>query len=255
MNPSTDTTSPARRRFTVQYPTFEAGVWAIQKAGDLPSWEEQRRFLEMNLPFNSQETRRRYATSIGNWAFDQRSLDCLALRVWKAYGDDAVLRDVLRERYLQAYPVLGQFVVSGLSTLETGSPVSNDAMTALLKADGVAYLSGSTKRLRATMLALGFFRRGEGKRMVLNTTALPGTAFLVCLHYYFGPERTTISVPSILEHPFWRFLGGCKAEEVRAALQLAAGRDIIAKYASVDRLEQVTTRFSLQEVLSRGIRF
>jgi hypothetical protein len=101
------------------------------------------------------------------------------------------------------------------------------------------------------MRDLGFLRFIRKKPPLVEATELPETAFLLLLHHHFAKEPATVPVGDVLAHPFWRYLGGREEAEVRTALTLGAAKDLLGRYAVVDHLEQVTTRFSMTELLDR----
>lgn len=241
--------------FTVQDCTYRLGLQAIPQAAVASTWQALRLALGDRLPYNSRETRRRYLSSVHRWALEGGDLSCLAVRVWKAYQDNDLLGQILRERYLAAYPVLGRFVSEVLMHLDPGDPVGRRVLEDYLNAERSAYAKKTVDRLRITMRDLGFLRITDREApAVVNVTRLPGTAFLVLLHHHFAAEPTTVALPTILAHPFWQYLGGREDTEVRDALSLAAARDAIARYATVDNLEQITTRYSLEELLRKQVR-
>ena len=247
--------SPNIKRFTVQDCTYHLGFQAISLAAGSSTLQAVRPTLEESLPYNSRETRSRYLSSLLKWALEGGDLSCLAVRVWRTHQDEKLLGHVLRERYLAAYPVLGRFVSQFLFHLTPGEPVGRKVLEDFLSAERSTYAEKTVKRLRTTMRDLGFLRIiGRQAPPIVNDTHLPTTAFVILLHHYFASQPTTVSVPTILAHPFWQYLGGREEAEVRSALSLAAARDAIARYATVDHLEQITTRYSLEELLQRQVR-
>lgn len=58
----------------------------------------------------------------------------------------------------------------------------------------------------------------------------------------------------ILDTTCWRFLGLKKPDAVRHILRQAEAAGLIARYAAVDELEQVTTRFTRDEYIQQAKR-
>ncbi|MBI4331688.1 MAG: hypothetical protein HY673_10450 [Chloroflexi bacterium] len=252
-----DAFSPAsqkRLRFTLQECTFKLGVQAVTGAAGFDHWITFRPVLEEGLPFNSKETRKRYTSNLRKWALDDGDLACLTTRIWQSYRDTELLVQVLRERYLAAYPVLGRFVVAVLCRISPGDAVDLRMCRDFLSSEGSTITSKTPGRLQDTMRELGFLRKTGPGVTAVNATTLPSTAFLLLVHRYFAPKPTTVSVGDILNHPFWRHLGGRDEAEVRSALSLAAARDVISRYATVDHLEQIATRYSIEDLLRLGER-
>ena len=243
----------ATQRFTVQDCTYRQGMTAVQMAGRFESWDDLRPELEEALPFNSVLTRRRYVSQLFRWAFDGGNLGAVGVEVWRAYRDGELVNHLLRERYLDVYPVLGKFVSTSMTALTPGTELDVGIVERHLVQEQVAALSRSTGKLMLSMRDMGFIHK-VGGRYVVAKTSLPRTAFLLLLHYHLVPEPATITVAEIIEHPFWRYLGGRNDEEVRSALAYAAAGDALSRYSTVDSLEQITTRFSFEELLGRQVR-
>ena len=223
-------------------------------ASQFESWGDLRPELEEVLPFNSAQTRKRYVSQLFRWALDGGDIRAVGVQVWDSYKDEDLANYILRERYLAAYPELGRFVSNSVVTITAGTEIDTNTIKGhLVQEQAGGSLSQSVGKLRLTMRDMGFFRKVD-RRYVVVETSLPKTAFLIMLHYHLSPEPSTIAVSEIIEHSFWRHLGGRHEEEVRAALSLAAAEDFISRYATVDSLEQITTRFSLEELLQRQIR-
>ena len=243
----------SRPRFTVQDCTYLQGLTAIQMASQFESWNDLRPELEEVIPFNSAQTRRRYVSQLFRWALDGGNLSAISVRAWQLYEDDELANQLLRACYLDAYPVLGRFVSDSLASIPSDTELNANAIEHYLAEEEVGALKQSVGKLKSTMRDLGFIRKVGGEYVVTGTS-LPLTAFLILLHYHLAPEPATIPVDAIIEHPFWRYLGGRQEGEVRSALSLAAARDSISRYALVDGLEQITTRFSLEELLQMRVR-
>ncbi len=185
------------KRFTVQDCTFNLGVQTIEEAAKFDRWETFRRTLEEKLPYNSEETRRRYSQSLRCWALENGDFSCLAIRVWKSYADKEVLSQLLRERYLAAYLILGRFVTSCLAKSTVGVPVPAEVFQEFLMSERATTNANISMKLRSTMRDLGFLRKIDPQTTVVNSTSLPGTPFFILLHYYFAANPMTVSVQDI----------------------------------------------------------
>ena len=243
----------AGQRFTVQDCTYRQGMAAVKMASHFDTWDNLRPELEEALPFNSAQTRRRYVSQLFRWALDSGNLDAVGVQVWRFYKSDELVSQVLRERYLDVYPVLGRFVSASLGKLSAGTELDASSVERYLVQEQVGALDRSKGKLRLSLRDMGFIRKID-TRYVVAETSLPRTAFLILLHYHLTPEPATITIAEIIDHPFWRHLGGKREEEVRSALSHAAAIDAISRYVTVDNLEQITTRFSFEELVGRRVR-
>lgn len=81
------------------------------------------------------------------------------------------------------------------------------------------------------------------------------TATLVVIHHLFAAEGPrTAELGNLLAHPFWKYLGYKSPDGVRAVLRSADLAGAVGKYMVADQLEQVTTCYSLNELLDRRVR-
>ena len=80
------------------------------------------------------------------------------------------------------------------------------------------------------------------------------TAALLILHYRYAPSPRVIDLKAMLVEPTWKYLGFSDEDAVRGFMRKLERRKLIARYATVDRLEQVTTRYALESLLERKVR-
>jgi hypothetical protein len=74
------------------------------------------------------------------------------------------------------------------------------------------------------------------------------------LHARLAPTARIVRLSDILAAAFWGLMGIRDDATVRSILRTADAKGIIAKYALVDQLEQITTRYSLGEYLEKTLR-
>lgn len=108
-------------------------------------------------------------------------------------------------------------------------------------------------RLGKAIRRLGFVT-WERQRNIVTQMRPARTALLLLVHYLFAPTPRIVTVQDILAEPFWKYLGFRAEEDVRNALHEANARDLIARYAIVEQLEQITTRYTLEQCLEQRIR-
>ncbi len=77
---------------------------------------------------------------------------------------------------------------------------------------------------------------------------------MILLHARLAPTPRIVRVSDLLAEPFWRYLGLRQPDEVRTILHDADAAGLLARYSTVDQLEQVTTRYTLEEYLGRALR-
>jgi hypothetical protein len=80
------------------------------------------------------------------------------------------------------------------------------------------------------------------------------TAALLIFHSRYAPTTRVIDLKALLVEPIWIYLGFGDEEVVRGFMRKLERRRLIARYATVDRLEQVTTRYTLESLIERKVR-
>ena len=82
----------------------------------------------------------------------------------------------------------------------------------------------------------------------------PANGLLILLHARLATTPRIVRISDLLAAPWWRYLGYRSAAEVRATLRDAERAGLIARYSIVDDLEQITTRYSLDDYLDNALR-
>jgi hypothetical protein len=242
-------------RKTIQDLLFGEGVLVARLAEGSANLEELQQRLVSQLPQNSLETRTRYAQSVLKWFFPD-GLSSLVPRVAAAYHDEAITADVLGCCYLMAEPIVGACVAECLFPLEVGMRVPLPYLDRFLR----EHLGGepparTRRRLKTNLMRLGFLGRSHGQADQLLPVNPTPTATLILIHHLFAPGGPrTVELRRLLAHPFWKYLGHKSEDGVRAVLRAADLAGAVGKYVVADQLEQVTTCFSLDDLLARRAR-
>lgn len=241
---------PRRNQKTIQDVLIKEGLHAVRLAAGLSGTEELREKLQQELSQNSAETRRRYAQSILLWFFGDGT-DSLARKAWQAYEDEALERDILRYLYLASEPLVGKCVENALFPLEEGMMIPAAYFERYLQGElGEPPSPKTLERLKMNLAKLGFLDRSSKQGNRLGLIDLDKMAFLIVFHAIFSPTGPrTVELASVLSHPFWKYLGLKSAQAVRAILREADAAHLLGKYIVADQLEQVTTCFSLSDLL------
>lgn len=231
------------------------GLLAVKLFVDCQTLEQLQEALLKNLGQNSMETRRRYTQSIVRWFFPD-GVDGMLRRVWLAYQDDAMLIDLLRWSFLQQEPVMGASVANALYPLENGITIPATYFDKFLTdLFGEAAPEKTRERLKINLKKLGFLERAKGKPDRLTPVAPQRTSFLIVLHHLFAAKSVrTVELRHLFVNPFWKFLGYKSEDAVRNVLRVADAAGAVGKYIVADQLEQVTTCFTLDELLERKVR-
>lgn len=231
------------------------GMLAVKVSVDCHSIDELQDALVSKLGQNSLETRRRYSQSILKWFF-RDGLDGLLRKAWCAYGDEAIVTDLLRHCYLTQEPLVGACVADSLFPLENGIAVPASYFGKFLSDFLHEPVPDKTReRLKINLKRLGFLERARGKPDRLVSLLPQKTSFLILLHHLFAPRSLrTIELRNLFPNPFWKYLGYKTEDAVRSVLREADAARVIGKYVVADQLEQVTTCFTFEEMLERKVR-
>lgn len=238
---------------TLQDFPWEESVQAVKDSLRFDTYPAFVEHVFNTLPQNSPQTRRRYTNLIGRWFFPNRQLPSLPGRVWAAYKEDPVLRDVMRVCALSQEPIVAAFIERFILSVPPGTELQADTFRMYVEETYGEFKRQSRKRLTRTLRELGFIAR-IGQTWFTQAIPRPATAFLILLHERFASTPRIVSLAQILADPLWWQVGYHAPDEVRETLHDAAAAGLIARFVTVDQLEQITSRYTLDEWLARRLR-
>ncbi|MBN1874408.1 MAG: hypothetical protein JXA33_09265 [Anaerolineae bacterium] len=227
-------------------------VQAIKDSVAFTDFATFRAHLETTLPYNSAYTRVRYTSTILRYFFPNASLDNLLRHIWAVYQDDQILEDLMHYQLLSQESTLAQFVLSRLAPLPPGSVIEKSVLEAFIQEIDPKDRSKMVDRLGKILRRIGFMMRERQKNVVAQLNPAK-TSLLILIHHLFAPTPRIVPLAEILTHPFWRYLGFRDEETIRYILHEAGAQELIAGYAIVDQLEQITTRYSLEVWLEQAL--
>ncbi len=172
---------------------------------------------------------------------------------WAIYQDEQLLIELMRVTTLETEPVIARFVTDVIMPLAPG-----DVFAAAMARDYIIgvyheYKKDSYDRLFVTVRSLGFLSR-RGGEWIVNALSRPANALLLLLHTRLAPTPRIVRIGDLLEQPFVTYLGFRDAGDVRNVLREAASAALIARYSIVDQLEQITTRYSVDEYFANQLK-
>lgn len=254
------------RPSAIQSVAWETGLQAVKDSANFESFDAFVQHLRDGIRQNSAMTRQRYANLIVKRLFPDHRLDGINTRAWCAYHDEAILTDLVRVTTLEAEPIIARFVVEQVLTVPPGSVIETATVRDFISATYGSFKEDSYNRLLSTIGHMRFVARSSGK-FVTQVLPRPSNGFLILLHSRLAPTPRIVRLadvlapPSLLNDnahtpvaPFWRLLGMREESDVRAILRDAEAAGLIAKYAVVDQLEQITTRYALDDYLAGAYR-
>lgn len=243
----------SKKPSTLQSIAWETGLSAIKESVEFPTFDSFRTHLFDNMRQNSDEVRKRYSNLILLRLFPEKSLQGINPKVWKTYQDEQISEDIARLTTLEAEPVIAKFVLEQLLVLMPGSIIEKSTLEDYISSEFGALKPDSYKRLRSALIHMGF-ASAVPKGIMVQPIPLPDNAFLIALHARLAPTPRIVRLSDILSASFWKLMGIREDAIVRSILRDASAKGFIAKYAVVDQLEQITTRYSFDEYLSKAFR-
>lgn len=248
---------PSPKLHMPSQPVWAPSVFAVKASADFASLPELRDYLRQAIPQNSELNRKRTAAYIIMRFFSNEDYNSLPRRVWIAYQDEKLLEMIMRYFFLVRERLVGRFVEEILFSIEPGTTLDRKVFERFVTGlySEQSRIQSGIKRIRDSCRELGFIER-SAKGNVFRVLSLNDveTPLLILLHHLFAPEPRTITMSDILANPFWKDIGFRSEDSVRQVLKEAAAKDILAKYVVADQLEQVTTKYTLDEFLAQRVR-
>ncbi len=234
-------------------PVWQPSVFALKASGDFGSLAELRVYLLQSIPQNSEATRRRTMQYIVMRFFPDGDYNSLPRRVWLAYRNEGFLESIMRYYFLARERLVGRFVEEVLNSLEPGTTFDRTLIEQFVRGvySDPARIKKAVSRVQAACRELGLVETSQrGKAFRVLALGSVSTPLLVLLHHIFAPTPRTVTMVDILSNPFWKDIGMRSVDAVRQSLKEATAKDLLNKYVVADQLEQVTTKYTLDEFLA-----
>jgi len=231
---------------------WQESLLAIKVSLECQSVAELITRLRERLPQNSVETRERNASIVLSRFFPTTEIDQLPRRILRAYDDEVLLTAVMRVLFLEAEPLVGRLVTERLALLPPGTALARDFFSAYAWEASGRKDRHVASRCKAAVRALGWIV-AEKRVSYIAQQVVHETAALLLFHYYYAPTPRIIDMKSLFAKPVWKYLGFENEGAVREFMYKLEQSGLVSRYAVVDRLEQVTTRYSLDSFLERRV--
>ncbi len=245
--------SSIKKPSTLQSVAWDTGLAAVKESIEFTTFDAFRSHLFDNMRQNSEGVRKRYGNLILLRLFPEKSLEGINPQVWRAYRDEKILEDIARLTTQEAEPVIAKFVLEQILVLAPGSIIENSTVQDYISSEFGAFKQDSYNRLRSALIHMGFVS-AVSKGIMVQPIPLPDNAFLLVLHAKLAPTPRIVRLSDILGAVFWKLIGIREEATIRSILRDAHVKGIIAKYTIVDQLEQITTRYSFDDYLSKALR-
>jgi hypothetical protein len=150
-------------------------------------------------------------------------------------------------------PVLGVLFAERLWPLPPGAELVKDFFACYGKEVSLTNVKSIATYCADAARSLGWTTRSRSKTYRTHQMVQPTSALLI-FHHVYAPTPRSVEIDQVLAEPVWKYLGFSQPDQVRAFFKNLECKGLIARYAHVDRLEQVTTRYTLYELLERRVR-
>jgi hypothetical protein len=225
----------------------------VQVSMDCQTTAELVARLPEKLPQNSAVTRQRNTSTIVSRFFPSEEIDQLPRQILRLYGDKDLLAAMMRVLFLEAEPLVGQLVAERLTRLPAGTALPKDFFV-LYTLEALGKREPHVSHRCCTAARVLGWTIVDKKRYYVAQQNPNETAALLILHYHYAPTPRVIDLKAMLAEPTWKYLGFSDEDAVRGFMRKLERRNLIARYATADRLEQVTTRYALESLLERKAR-
>jgi len=228
-------------------------IRAVRIAAGCGSFEEFVARLPGEMTQTSLHTRGRAMTTILSRYFADLTVQTLPCRVWRTWNDPALLEAVMGPLLLQSEPLLGRLIAERLHPIPPGSMLPLDFFRQYGDEVGGRNAINVSKRCAGAARNLGWIARVRGRSFRVQPCIEP-TAALLLLHREYAPTPRIVDLEAVAAGTLWKYLGFASVQELRACIASFIERGLIARFVQVDRLDQFTTRYTLDELLERGLR-
>jgi hypothetical protein len=232
---------------------WQESLLAIRVALDCQTVAELNARLQEKLPQNSAVTRRRNTSTILGRFFPTDDIDQLPRQVLRAYEDEMLFVAVMRVLFLEAEPLVGKLVAERLYGLPAGSILPKDFFTRYTQEVLGKKDTHMSSRCRTAVHVLGW-TLAEKRRAYVAQQVTNETAALLIFHHRYAPTPRVIDLKFLFTEPIWKYLGFSHEDAVRQFMRKLERRGLLSRYATVDRLEQVTTKYPLASLLEPKVR-
>jgi len=239
-----------------EFPFPQKPLWkeTLDLVGEVDNIEifTNAKLIENLLPFNSQESRARYSRAI---ATRFRRLDPYVLQGFielvKASPPTAIIEQIWRILFCKVEAIFAQMYLDIIWPREPGHAIHRDEIKSYIQTT-----FPQQSKMLCEMLILCFRQAGymltHGKQdLIIIGFANLEESLLIVTHLLMARAPRTIKISEIEASPHWKFLGYRKFDHVRVAFRNAEANGILMRYAVVDHLEQITTRYTWAELLAK----
>lgn len=249
---NSETKSAARTKH-LQEILWEESLQAVRLSLECESRTALAERLRNELPQNSATTRDRYATIILSRFFPETEIDNLPRRLLRAYNDEQLLADAMAVLLPVGEPVVGRLIADRLHPMELGREIPTNFFTGYGQEMDGRNAARIAKRCSTAARVLGWIARQRRKSYRAFRPVNP-TAAMLLFHWFYAPSPRIVELSQVFSEPIWKYLAFRDPTHIRTFCRSLEQKQLIARYVQVDRLDQITTRYTAAELLERKVR-
>jgi hypothetical protein len=209
--------------------------------------------LEKILHFNSKETRTRYGRAMATRfaRLEEPTLKGL-FDIARSNTSRTTTEAIWRVLFCMVEPVVAQTYLEIIWPREPGSAISRNEIRSYVQTTFKQESRKLNIRLVNCLRQVGYILpQGKDNLIVVGFGELE-EALILATYLLFAQIPKTIKLSEIEASNYWRFLGYRNFSHVKVGFRSAEAKGLLERYAMVDHLEQITTRYQWPELLSQG---
>ena len=243
-------------QYTKEIPFPQKPLWGntldlLREVKDVDTLTNAKAFENL-LHFNSRESRARYSRAI---ATRFRRLDSQVLLNFHGIANAGISSEIIEQiwriLFCKVEAIFSQIYLDLIWPREAGSSISRNEIRSYIQTS-----FPQQSKILYEMLVLCLNHAGylspQGKQdLIIVGFANLEDALIIATYLLLAGEPRTIKISEIEADSYWKFLGYKKFDHVRVAFRNAEAKGTIMRYAVVDHLEQITTRYTWPEFLTK----
>ena len=235
-----------------QEPLWKETLEIIKGAQDA-SFLTDPKALEPNLSFNSKETRQRYSGAIAT-RFSRLDLSIRQglVDLTRSNVESNIIEQIWRVLFCMAEPLVAQIYLEMIWPREPGTSINRSEIRSYIETSFQQQSAKLNQRIVSCLKQSGYLMPHGKKDLIVVGFGNLEYALVLSTHLLMANSPRTIRLSEIEVYNHWRFLGYRRFDHVRLGFRSAEAKGLIMRYANVDHLEQITTRYTWQELLLQG---
>jgi len=225
-----------------QEPIWKETIEVI-KESENASFLSDVKALEPKLSFNSKETRQRYSRAMATrFSRLDPSIRQGLVDLAKSNAEISIIEQIWRVLFCMTEPLVAQIYLDMIWPREPGTSISRTEIRSYIETAFQQQSAKLNQRIVSCLRQSGYLMPHGRQNLIIVSFGNPEYALVLSTHLLMAHSPRTIRLSEIETSNHWRFLGFRRAE----------AKGLIMRYANVDHLEQVTTMYTWQELLSKG---